>query len=297
MGGIRRLLSRVGRSVEAPLTARMGSLDNAFSYAPIQFEVVSNVLMFGVGAHLAGLVYFLLSRERVSPRYRTATVLSAVVMLTSGMMLLRLAVNWQSAFAFDAASGLFEPAETRFSNGFRYVNWLITLPLLIGQVLVVLDLRGRDLTRRATLLVAAATAMTLTGYVGQFYETTDTRALLAWGAVSTVFFAVLLVAMWREIARALPAMPPEAARVVRAIRWLLVASWMFYPGGYLVPVVSASADAIVARQTIFVLADVLSKVVYGVLLSRAAQIRSAAEGFEPAFVVRETLPGAERRGA
>ena len=272
----------------------MGSLDNTFSYTPLQFEVVSNVLMFGVGAHVAGLVYFLLTRERVSPRYRTATVLSATVMLTSGLMLMRLALSWQSAFAFDAASGLFELAEARFSNGFRYVNWLITLPMLIAQVLIVLDLRGRDLTRRFALLVAVATAMTLAGYVGQFYETTDTTTLLVWGAISTAFYVVLLVVVLREIGRALPAMPPHAAAWMRAVRVLFVVAWSFYPGGYLVPLVAASPDGIVARQTIFVLADVISKVIYGLMLSRIAQIRSAAEGYEPAFVVRESLPGAER---
>ena len=272
----------------------MGSLDNTFSYAPVQFEVVSNVLMFGIGCHFAGLVYFLLTRERVAPRFRMSTNLSAAIMLTSGMMLMRLALNWQSAFTFEASSGLFEPAETRFSNGFRYVNWLITLPMLIAQVLVVLDLRGRDLTRRFALLVAAATAMTLAGYVGQFYETTDTARLLVWGAVSTVFYVILLVVVLREIARALPEMSPEAATWMRAVRVLFVVSWSFYPGGYLVPLVAASPDGIVARQTIFVLADVISKVVYGFMLSRIAQIRSADEGFEPAFVVRESLPGAEQ---
>lgn len=272
----------------------MGSLDNAFSYAPIQFEVVSNVLMFGVGAHMAGLVYFLLMRERVAPRYRTSTVLAAAVMLTSGLMLLRLSVNWQSAFTFDAGSGLFELAGTRFSNGFRYVNWLITIPMLVAQLLVVLDLRGRDLTGRFWLLAGVATGMTLTGYVGQFYETTDTTRLLIWGAVSTVFYGILLLVVLREIARALPDMSPEAAAWMRVVRILFVVAWAFYPGGYLVPLVAASPDGIVARQTIFILADVISKVVYGIILSRIAQIRSADEGYEPAFVVRETLPGAER---
>jgi hypothetical protein len=34
--------------------------------------------------------------------------------------------------------------------------------------------------------------MILTGYIGQFYETTNTAALLIWGAISTIFFVHVL---------------------------------------------------------------------------------------------------------
>lgn len=267
----------------------MWNIENSLTYAPIHFEIVSHMLMMGIGAHMAGLVYFLLSRERVAPRYRMATVASTMIMLTSGLMLLRLAVNWQSAFALDPDTMTYALRSTVFSNGFRYVNWLITIPLLLVQVVIVVGLQHARFWRVFTTMVVAAVGMILTGYVGQFFERTDTTMLLVWGTVSTVFYVWLLVVVWRTIGEALPMMPAAAAQWMRWIRIWFVVTWSLYPGGYLVPVVLQTADAVVARQTIYTIADVTSKVLYGLMISRVAQILSAAEGYEPAAVIRERL--------
>lgn len=46
------------------------------------------------------------------------------------------------------------------------------------------------------------------------------------------------------------------------------------------PVLWSAEGGVVARQVIYTVADISSKVVYGVLLTMAAQIRSEAEGYQ-----------------
>ncbi len=53
--------------------------------------------------------------------------------------------------------------------------------------------------------------------------------------------------------------------------------------------VDVSATTAVAKQLLFTVADVGSKVLYGVLLAKVLRLRSAADGFGPA---REPAEGA-----
>jgi hypothetical protein len=82
-------------------------------------------------------------------------------------------------------------------------------------------------------------------------------------------------------------MPDRAYKTMGTIWWLIVVAWTLYPLAYLVPIVWKAypewgAWAGVTRQFLYTMADVFSKVVYGVLLTSVAQMRSAVEGYEPA---------------
>lgn len=63
---------------------------------------------------------------QLAPRYRVVPILSAVVMASAGLSLMREFSLWQSSYAFDGS--LYAPlaeGET-FTNAFRYGNWTIT---------------------------------------------------------------------------------------------------------------------------------------------------------------------------
>ncbi len=74
-------------------------------------------------------------------------------------------------------------------------------------------------------------------------------------------------------------MPPAAAAVMQSIWWLFLFSWMLYPGAYLMPLLLNNEAGVVGRALTYSTADILSKVIYGVLLTAAAQIRSEHEGY------------------
>jgi bacteriorhodopsin len=52
---------------------------------------------------------------------------------------------------------------------------------------------------------------------------------------------------------------------------------MLYPIAYLMPVILNTADGVVIRQIIFTVADVTSKVIYGIFLMQLAMIKSKTE--------------------
>jgi bacteriorhodopsin len=77
-------------------------------------------------------------------------------------------------------------------------------------------------------------------------------------------------------------MPPAAAKIMSGIFWLFIVSWMLYPGAYLMPLYMNSEIGVVGRQMSYTIADILSKVVYGVLLTQVAKIRSDEENYQMA---------------
>jgi len=259
----------------------MLNMENLFAYTEVQYQLVYHILVLGVGTMLAGLVYFMVTSRFVAPKYRVSSFLSAVVMVSAALILYNQQMSWAESFAWDGKAHV-PMLEENFSNGFRYANWSIDVPCLLIQLLIVLNITGAKFRSTFVGFVVAGLLMIWTGYVGQFYETSNITQLLIWGAISTVFYVYINYLIGMRIFKNLADMPKTARRVMKSVFWLLMISWVLYPLAYLAPWYAPSADGMVARQIMFTTADITSKVIYGVLLGYAAQVRSAAEGYEPA---------------
>ncbi len=265
----------------------MTNIESLFSYSATQYEMVDHFLAMGIGAHFAALLFFILFSRFIAPRYRVATALSCFVMVSAGTILYGQAGLWEAAFRWTGTA--YEPAEETFTNGYRYVNWMVTIPCLLTQLLIVLNIRGRDLVRDATFLIVAAWGMIITGYVGQLYEVSDVGTMMLWGAISTVFFIAMNWVVGTRIFRGSAAMPAHISPVMRRVFWLMMFAWTLYPLAYLIPWLDPSANGVVWRQGLFTVADVSSKAIYGIIISYIALLRSAEEGFEPAMMVTDKL--------
>jgi bacteriorhodopsin len=290
------------------------SMENFVQYSPMAYDIVSHALTLGFAVMLAALFYFVLTLRTVAPKYRISSVLSVVVMVSAFLILFAQSQSWQNAFVYDAASGtymssyaLIDPnaeaaamigTQPAFTNGFRYLNWLIDVPMLLFQILFVVTITQARRNSLRNIFFGAGALMIVTGYIGQFYEVgeaggPDMGPFLIWGAISTVFFAVVLWQMYGLIKEARSNMSERAGAWMGRIWWLFLFSWMLYPGAYLAPLLmdaaatltnpagagSVSEAAVVGRQLTFTVADIASKVVYGIFLTIVAQIRSEEDGY------------------
>lgn len=267
----------------------MTNIESLYTYTSGLYEGIDHLLTMGVGAHLAAVFFFAVMSQFVSPRYRAATALSGVVMVSAGLILFSQTGLWEAGFRWDAAAGVYQPTDYTFSNGYRYVNWMVTIPCLLTQLLIVLNIRGRQLVADATYLIATAWGMIITGYVGQLYEVTSLSNLLIYGAISTVFFVAMNWRVGTRIHQGMVTMPAGAARTMKRVFWLMMVAWALYPLAYLVPWMAPSAEGVLLRQALFTVADISSKVVYGIMITYVALKRSAAEGYEPASRVLSQL--------
>lgn len=256
-------------------------MENELVFTPTQHAVVGHAFAVALGAHIVGFLYFLSRQGQVAPRYRTATWLSIAVMAASGYLFLRLGSSWDTAFVQEGSRMV--RTGNRFDGGLRYVNWFVTVPVLLVQVLYVLDLSRPAVQRLRVLLVSSGLLMVFCGYVGQFSSGRDDSTLLLWGALGTPPFVVLLAVLVRQLLRARDSLPEQAAVTARNLVFVFLFFWGLYPIAYLLPAVSTSASTAVTAQLLFTVADVGSKVLYGVLLAKVCRVRSAADGFAPAI--------------
>ncbi len=264
-------------------------MENLYQYSPAAYGAVQLLFSGAFAAALAGLAWFVFVMPRIAPRYRAVTAMSIIVMIVAGWHFLQLANSWRAAFVFqgDIATGMWVATDRPFDNGYRYISWMITIPLLLTQLTYLFDVTGKALYRLRVQLIAAGVAMVVTGYIGQLYEVTDTAALLIWGAASTVPFVALVLLLLRHVGPTLKRLPAAEATTLRNITLLFAATWGAYPIAYLMAL-GDGAGFVVGRQALYTFADVGSKVVYGLLLSLIARRLSVRDGW-PAALQDETL--------
>ena len=257
-------------------------------FSEMAYQMSAHVLTLGYAIMLAALLYFVLTIKTVAPKYRISSVLSVVVMVSAFLLLLVQQQNWTGAMVYDAESAryMLGSGNDLFNNGYRYLNWLIDVPMLLFQILFVVTLTKSNFSSIRNGFWFSGTGMILTGYVGQFYEVTSPTLFFIWGFISTLFFFHILYLMKKVIDEGKEGAPPKAQKYIGNIWVLFLITWMLYPGAYLMPYLTFTLDPVlsetlvVARHITYTVADVGSKVIYGILLTLAAQEMSKAEGYD-----------------
>lgn len=263
-------------------------MTDIFGLSVEAYEVVSHILTLGYAAMAASIFYFILTKNSNMPKYRMSSVLSVVVMTSALLLLYAQKQSWSSAYTFNGTAYVLREGAELFSNGYRYLNWMIDVPMLLLQILFVANV-GTARNKYMTQFSVSGVLMIVTGYIGQFYEpgrlAENITLWLVWGFISTVFFVWVLILITQVIKTGSANMKgSKATGVFRAILPVFYVSWFLYPGAYLMPYLMNLGLAnyeftIVAQQLTYTVADIVSKVVYGVMLNVASTILSEEEGF------------------
>ncbi len=277
-------------SVGANLADQVGNIENLVALTSGQYTMGSLILMVSFGAHFAFLLYFIMTSLQLAPRYRLVPIMSAIVMASAGLSLMQEFNLWKASYAFSG--GLYLPlaeGET-FTNAYRYGNWTITVPILLTQLAIAFALPRPELHKRSLRMIIPALLMIWTGLYGQFGEANDFVQLNVWGVISTLFFVWLIIEVRGVITRAIALSPTELAAWPKNIWWYFLATWGLYPIAYALPQLGFTGDVVVTRQLFYSIADISSKLIYGIILSRYVLRRSALEGYAPSAEALEISP-------
>lgn len=243
---------------------------------PGEYSLIYNMFSFTIAAMLAGFVFFFMAQSRVAPKYRISLMISAVVVGIAAYHYFRITASWDAAYAF--ANGQYTPTGDPFNDAYRYVDWLLTVPLLLVELVLVLALSRERTSSLLTKLTVAAVLMIGLGYPGEISTDNATRAL--WGTLSTVPFVYILYVLWGELGAALKNQPERVRVLVKNVRLLILATWGFYPLAYMGPFVGlGGATGEVIVQVGYSVADVLAKAGFGVLIYAIARAKSRADGW------------------
>jgi bacteriorhodopsin len=245
-----------------------------------QFNLVYNSFSFVIATMGAAFIFFLLVRSKVAPRHRMAVTLSTLVVAIALYHYVRIFDSFSSAFEFGAGE---YTQVLPFNEGYRYVDWLLTVPLLLAELVIVLKLTKGTTRSLLIRLTAAAILMIGLGWPGELSDP-DSLARTLWGVASTIPFLYILYVLFVELGRSLGRQSDGVRKLVDGLRYIILATWGIYPLAYLVPqVIDDAATADVLRQVGYSIGDVLAKPLFGVLVLGIALAKSREDGYAPAL--------------
>lgn len=247
-----------------------------------QFDTVYNLFSLAIASLGFTGLYLVFSRSQVLPRYRNAILVSAMVCFIATYHYIRIFDNFKESYETDAqgGNGVYTLTNIPFNEGYRYVDWFLTVPLLLVETVAVLALARAVAKPLLTKLVVASALMIALGYPGEI--TTDTGTRLLWGTLSTLPFLYLLYVLFVELSKSLDRQPAEVRGTVSKLRIMLVGLWGVYPIAYLFPIFGFDGgDAFVLRQAGYSIADILAKAAFGLVIYKIARLKSEVD--EPAY--------------
>ncbi|WP_309620965.1 bacteriorhodopsin [Salinibacterium sp.] len=253
-----------------------------------QYDTVYNFLSLVIASQLFTALFLLIALPRILPRYRQAVTVAIVVCGIAAYHYFRIFDSFKDAFVTDAIGGAgdySQAAGSSFNEGYRYVDWLLTVPLLLVELVAVLALARAVQSSLLKKLVPAAALMIILGYPGEISGDDGLRGLF--GLLSTIPFLFILYVLFVQLTKSLDNQPAGVRKTLSQLRFLLLLSWGVYPIAYLLPLLNiAGSDAWVIKQVGYSVADILAKCVYAIIIFQVARIKSLAD--DPAFAVIES---------
>jgi bacteriorhodopsin len=253
---------------------------NIPSLTATNYSTVYNLFSLVIASMVFTSLFLLLSRGRVAPRYRNALTVSAIVCGIAAYHYFRIFDNFKQSYPGGATvDSIHRLSNVAFNEAYRYVDWFLTVPLLLIETVAVMALKRDDQRSLLFKLVPASALMIALGYPGEISSSTGTRVLF--GVLSTIPFIYLLYVLFVELSRSLVRQPAEVQHTIKMLRISLVGLWGVYPIAYMFPIFGGSyfggEGGFVLRQAGYSIADILAKAAYGLAIYKIARVKSRLE--------------------
>lgn len=214
-------------------------------FVGISFWLISMAL-------IASTVFFFLERDRVSAKWKTSLTVSGLVTLVAAVHYFYMRDVWVASGATPTV--------------FRYIDWLITVPLLMIEFYLILSAIAKVPVGIFWRLMIGTLVMLIGGYLGEAGYIAVWPAfivgMLGWGYILYEIFMGQASKINAESS------PPAVQSAFNTMRWIVTIGWAIYPLGYFFGYLTGSDPATSANalNVIYNLADVLNKIAFGLII-------------------------------
>jgi sensory rhodopsin len=222
-------------------------------FVGISFWLISMALV-------AATAFFFIETQRVSAKWKTSLTVSGLVTLVAAVHYFYMRDIW------------IETGES--PTVFRYIDWLITVPLLMVEFYIILRAVGAASAMIFWKLMIGTLVMLAGGYAG------EAEYLAAWPAfiIGMAGWAFILYEIF--LGEAGKASSEQSSASVKSafssMRWIVTIGWAIYPLGYFLGYLAGDGTAVDSNtlNVIYNLADVLNKIAFGVIIWNVAVTES-----------------------
>merc|ERR1712093_34470 len=163
---------------------------------------MGNALSFSLASMSATTMYLWFRSFAVSPKYQSAVLISGLVTFIAAYHYIRIFNSWVDAYSYHPgtmnANGWMDiehPTLTGvpFNDAYRYMDWLLTVPLLLVEILLVMKLDDKTMNDKSWFLGIGSALMIASGYYGELTVTGDlTPRWMCW-CLSMCFFLYIRI--------------------------------------------------------------------------------------------------------
>jgi len=250
----------------------------------LQYQAVYNVLSFALASMMATTVFLWFRATAVKDQYKSAVVISGLVTFIAAYHYIRIFNSWVDAYEYKTVGGSPTLTGVPFNDAYRYMDWLLTVPLLLIEILLVMKLDAETFSSKAWTLGFGAALMIVSGYYGELVITGDlTPRWICW-FVSMAFFLYIVYELLVGLGAATNSeSDPAIQGKIRVAQVMTVISWCTYPVVYLFPMLGINAaEAVVSIQLGYCVSDIISKCGVGLVIYQISYAKSSKEGLLPA---------------
>lgn len=225
-------------------------------FVGISFWIISMALV-------ASTVFFFLERDRVSAKWKTSLTVSGLVTLVAAVHYFYMRDVWVSTGSTPTV--------------FRYIDWLITVPLLMIEFYLILSAITKVPAGVFWRLMVGTLVMLVGGYLG------EAGYMAVWPAfiIGMAGWAYILWEIFFGQAGKINAQsaPPAVQSAFNTMRWIVTIGWAIYPLGYFFGYLTGSSPETSANalNIIYNLADLLNKVAFGLIIWSVAVSESQTD--------------------
>merc|ERR1712031_107936 len=159
-------------------TLRQASMVNALT--PVQYDIIYNCTSLGLASMTASTVFFFLRLQSFHERYKTALCFTGLVTFIAMYHYFRIFNSFVEAYTpckvtqgtidpntCDADKYGYSPTGIPFNDAYRYVDWLLTVPLLLIEIVLVMRLPDAETFDRCWKLGVFSGLMIANVYPGE----------------------------------------------------------------------------------------------------------------------------------
>jgi len=263
-----------------------------------QYQLVYNFTSFGLASMGASTFFFFSRMGSFHEKYKAALSFTALVTLIAFYHYFRIFNSFEAAFTpckvtdgkvdyshCDAEKFGYTATGIPFNDAYRYVDWLLTVPLLLIEIVLVMRLKDEEETvAKCTQLGISSALMIAFGYPGESSGDATTRWIFWSISMCPFIYIVYQLFVGLKEAQDRESEPSLKSQVQWAC-WATVISWCTYPIVYILPMIAGSstgkaglsAEAVLAVQVGYTISDVVSKCGVGYLVYRIGLAKSASE--------------------
>ena len=214
-------------------------------FVGISFWIISMALV-------ASTVFFFLERDRVAAKWKTSLTVSGLVTLIAAVHYFHMRDVWVATGSTPTV--------------FRYIDWLITVPLLMIEFYLILSAITKVPGGVFWRLMVGTLVMLIGGYLG------EAGYMAVWPAfiIGMAGWAYILYEIFFGQAGKINAQsaPPAVQSAFSTMRWIVTFGWAIYPVGYFFGYLTGSSPETSANalNIIYNAADVLNKIAFGLII-------------------------------